>query len=462
MTPRDTLSPLRLLWLAAALLTIVAACTPLGGWLDGNVRVFGTRSVRVAVQVADAGFGTRAAARTAGDIGFYRFKLVNVGLATIAAQYQTTATAFTFSTLPDGTYRLKAEAFSAGGVSITAGGEQTSSNTATVASPAVTYSTGSSLAVTLPLLAGTGETLYNHVIVSAGSPPGALTGASVSAAATVAGTFAVGTSPRGIAVDAAGNIWVANNTSNDVTKLDGNGNVLGTFAVAGSPMHLVVDTTGSVWVTKNAGNQIEKLNSAGVSQGTLNVGAAPSAIAIDPTGNVWVANTASNTVHKISPAMTSLAEIAVGTSPRAIAFDRYGNPLIGHGTSNDVRKLDPASGGTLATYPAGGAVQHIVVDAIGYLWLTINAPSGQPRLTAGGSQVGTYTVGTTPMGMVSDGAGRIWTAESGANQVRVRASNGATLALITVGNQPQYLASDNGGFVWVTNMSSNTVMKLKL
>src|ERR1700745_1204336 len=53
--------------------------------------------------------------------------------------------------------------------------------------------------------------------------------------------FAVGTNPFGLAFDGA-NIWVANNGSDNVTKLRASdGKVLGTFAVGSNPIGVAFD-----------------------------------------------------------------------------------------------------------------------------------------------------------------------------------------------------------------------------
>ena len=53
----------------------------------------------------------------------------------------------------------------------------------------------------------------------------------------IAGTYAVGDGPGGLAFDGT-NIWVANRHSNNVTKLSTKGANLGTFAVGKRPMGL--------------------------------------------------------------------------------------------------------------------------------------------------------------------------------------------------------------------------------
>lgn len=69
--------------------------------------------------------------------------------------------------------------------------------------------------------------------------------------------FAVGSGPVGVAFDGA-NIWVANNGSNNVTKLRASdGAVLGTFAVGTSPLGIAFDGA-NIWVTNAGSNTVSK------------------------------------------------------------------------------------------------------------------------------------------------------------------------------------------------------------
>jgi DNA-binding beta-propeller fold protein YncE len=70
-------------------------------------------------------------------------------------------------------------------------------------------------------------------------------------------TFAVGSSPYGIAFDGA-NIWVANTDSNNVTKLRaGDGTVLGTYAAGNVPSGIAFDGA-NIWVANSGGSTVCK------------------------------------------------------------------------------------------------------------------------------------------------------------------------------------------------------------
>lgn len=103
--------------------------------------------------------------------------------------------------------------------------------------------------------------------------------------------------PSALAVDASGNVFVANSTGNSVTELTHNG-----VAATGSPF-----TAG----------------------GTMN---APSALAIDTSGNVWVANSGTTTLTELtslgsSPAYSTISGGGL-SGPSSISFDGLGNAWV--------------------------------------------------------------------------------------------------------------------------------------
>ena len=149
----------------------------------------------------------------------------------------------------------------------------------------------------------------------------ALTGCSTSGTSAPKTTTNVDTYLAGAhcfdnAIDASGNIWVANGGNgtpgtapgdSNITKLSPSGAVIGTYVAGSFPIGMAIDKTGDVWV-ENYGNRtpgtapgdsnVTKLSPSGVVLGTYVVGSYPAGgIAIDASGNVWVSNwgTAVNT-----------------------------------------------------------------------------------------------------------------------------------------------------------------------
>ena len=134
-------------------------------------------------------------------------------------------------------------------------------------------------------------------------------------------------SPEGIAVDTAGNVFVADTFNSTIRKVTSAGVVTTLAGTAGStgstdgtgsaarfkfPLDITVDTAGNVFVVDTENHTIRKITSAGVvttiagsagnSGSTDGVGSAarfgsPKGIAVDTAGNLFVADQANHTIR---------------------------------------------------------------------------------------------------------------------------------------------------------------------
>ncbi len=143
--------------------------------------------------------------------------------------------------------------------------------------------------------------------------------------------------PRGIAADSSGNVWVANASSNSLTKFDAlgatttdptgflsgtNGYITGSLS---APAALALDQNGNAWVT-NGNNTVSEVSADGSMGTTFNGGnlSSPSSVAIDANNNVWVANRGNSSVTEITPGTTPIYINYTGASiaaPTAIAIN---------------------------------------------------------------------------------------------------------------------------------------------
>ena len=121
-------------------------------------------------------------------------------------------------------------------------------------------------------------------------------------------------SPLGVAVDQAGNVWVANLGNSSVSAFTNTGAAISgsTGYTAGGiavPYALAIDQSGNVWIPNASTNTVTELNSSGTS-GTNFSGnglSTPKGIAIDATGNVFVANSTGSGVSGFTSAGSSIA-----------------------------------------------------------------------------------------------------------------------------------------------------------
>ena len=224
-------------------------------------------------------------------------------------------------------------------------------------------------------------------ITSAGvvSTLAGLTGSSGSADGT--GSAARFFAPQGIAVDAASNVYVGDTANFTVRKItpagvvstlagsagsSGSTDAAGSAARFAAPQGIAVDAAGTVYVADSSNFTIRTISPAGVvstlagSPGSLGsadgIGSAarffnPTSVAVDAAGNVYVTDFSNHTIRKITPAavVTTLAG-SVGnlgstdgtgtaarfSNPRGAAVDAAGNVYVADFNNNTVRKITPA------------------------------------------------------------------------------------------------------------------------
>ena len=175
-------------------------------------------------------------------------------------------------------------------------------------------------------------------------------------------SFTVGSSPFGIAFDGA-NVWIANFSSNNVTKLRANdGASLGTFTVGTSPSTLAYDGA-NMWVANTHSNNVTKLRGRdGALLGTFTVGSGPTGICFDGA-NMWVTNVNTNTVTKLRASDGHLLGTFTvgGSNAAACAFDGANIWVANNGSSN-VSKLRASDGHLLGTFPTGMFPSGVAFD----------------------------------------------------------------------------------------------------
>ena len=308
------------------------------------------------------------------------------------------------------------------------------------------------------------------------------------------GSSALFNSPQGIAVDSLGNVYVSDTDNSSIRKVTSAGSVTtlagapgqtggadgaGSSARFSYPVGLAVDSAGNIYVADFDNSTIRKVTSAGsvttlagsagASGDSDGAGAAarfnhPNGVTVDGAGNVYVADTSNQTLREISPA-GSVSTLA-------------GNPGIGG-------SADGTGAGATFFYPAGiastaGGVVYIADT--GNHSVRVMATPGSVATYAGsrgveGSANGTGSAAlfSYPYGVAVDGSGNLYIADSGNNMIRKATSAGAVVTLAgspglpgsadglggSAGfTDPSGVAVDAVGNVYVADTGNSTIRKI--
>lgn len=293
--------------------------------------------------------------------------------------------------------------------------------------------------------------------------------------------------PFGVAADSAGNVYVADwnmtirkiTSDGTVTTLAGsagqNGSADGTGSAArfNYPMDVAVDAAGNLYVADEGNSKIRKITPDGVVT-TLAGAHRPAGVAVDTAGNVYVANKGNSTIGKITPDMevttfagrADQAGSADGTGsaarfsmPFGVAVDGAGNLYVADTGNRTVRKITAAAE---VTTLAGSPGQYGTNDGVGN-----EARFHWPHGVAADGSGNVYVVDTasaTIRKITSDGAVTTLAGSPGKGGTNDGIGSAARFSLYYVDFSPLLgpygVAADDAGVVYVADTGNYTIRKI--
>jgi sugar lactone lactonase YvrE len=225
----------------------------------------------------------------------------------------------------------------------------------------------------------------------------------------------------GVAVDAAGNTYVADYVAGEVVKyLPGGGQTtvpLGGLAT--KPIGVAVDGAGNVYVADLSLPYVLKVTPAGVATQLGSGLSNPIGIAVDGAGNVYVSDQNNNRVVEITPGgVQSTVPFTGLNGPSGLGVDSQGNVFVADGGNSRVLKVTPDGAQTVVAATGLAQPYGVALDAAGDLYIADPVNKRVVEVPASGSTQITLGTGLNyPSGVTVDGAGNLLVGDQGAGQV---------------------------------------------
>ena len=354
--------------------------------------------------------------------------------------------------------------------------------------------------------------------------------------------------PYGVALDGAGNLYIAGWNPGRVRKVTPAGTIT-TVAGGGSggdggpatsasllgPSGVAVDAAGNLYISD--GERIRKVTPSGIITTAAGNGIRgysgdggpatsaslrdPWGVAVDAAGNLYVGDTNNDRIRKVSPAGT-ITTVAGGggvfgdggpatgaslNSPYGVAVDAAGNLYIADRNNHRIRKVSPA--GVISTVAGNGAYSYsgdggpatsaslhgphgVAVDAASNLYIADRDNERVRRVSAGGTITtvagnGAYEFSGDggpatsaslqgPRGVAGDAAGNLYIADTGNYRIRKVSPSGIITTVAGNGaggfsgdggpatsgslSYPHHLAVDAVGNLYIADIYNNRIRKV--
>ena len=306
--------------------------------------------------------------------------------------------------------------------------------------------------------------------------------------------------PKAIVIDPSGNVFIADENTNLITKFDSNGIFLKQWGGTGNgdgkfynPRGLATDVAGNIYVTDGNNNRVQKFDNNGnfllkfggygSTDGLFEF---PEGIAVDVAGNIYVNNANTPRVQKFNSSGAFLSKFGSGGSgdgqfkyPSAMAIDVNGNIYVADQQNYRVQKFDNA-GTFLSKFGTGqGGIDGqfnepagIAFDAAGNIYVADRYNARVQKFSSTGTfltKFGSYGSGNGQFhwcgGVAIDASGNIYVVDGDLSQVQKLNSSGTFLTRWGKPegegqlSSPQGSANDSNGNIYVVDTGNNRIQK---
>ncbi len=332
--------------------------------------------------------------------------------------------------------------------------------------------------------------------------------------------------PFGVALDNSGNLIIADVNNHRIRKLTpagvistiaGNGNAFpymgdgipATATSVNGAMGVAVDASGNIYIADTHNNRIRKINTAGIISIVAGDGLSsyfgdggqatdaeltnPTGVTVDAAGNMYIADYGNNVIRRVD-ATTGIITTVAGNgtagwlgdggpatnaelaNPYNVAVDASGSLYISDWFNDRVRKVDGS--GTITTYVAIPKPTNVTLDGAGNLFVSSQSNHSVTKINGSGSIIIAGGLGmgfsgdggpataaqlSSPAGVAVNGAGDVFIADMANERIRKISVPIAGISPIT-GNTsicistPSTLSDATAGGTWSSDDVSIAVV----
>lgn len=283
----------------------------------------------------------------------------------------------------------------------------------------------------------------------------------------------VNSAPEGIALDRAGNMWIAMSGADQVGKATPAG-VLSTVEIpngsANAGAHgVALGSDSRMWITERLGNRIGAINVETNAYQAFDIPTAnsqPMGITTGPDGAMWFTEFAANKVGRITKtgAITEFP-LPADSGPTSIVTGPDGALWITLQTGNAIGRM--TTSGVVTPYPLpvrNSAPTDITVGTDNNLWFTERDGNRIGRMTVRGllAEFALPTADSKPEQITLGESGDMWVTQPGSNRLSRVTTDGVVTDFIlpTANTGPFGVVAGVDGNIWFSGKNANNVNRL--